>query len=56
MFLRANLSMQSCAQVALVKPGRPKEVMIAISNYALVSTGMLPLWLKVLPYHLNPGP
>ena len=34
-------------QVAPAEPGRPKEVMIAISNYALVSTNMLPLWLKV---------
>ena len=44
------MSMQSRAQVAPAKQGRPKEVMIAISNYALVSTNMLPLWLKVRAY------
>ena len=40
---------QGCLQVAPAKPGRPREVMIAISNYNLVATNMLPLWLKVLP-------
>lgn len=36
-------------RVAPQQEGRPKEVMIAISNYNLWPIGALPLWIKVLP-------
>ena len=39
-------------RVAPQKQGRPKEVMIAISNYNLWPLGALPLWVKVRPLHL----
>ena len=35
------------------KKGRPKEVIIAISNYNLWPLGALPLWVKVNPNHLS---
>lgn len=37
--------------------GRPREVLIAISNYNLVLSGQLPLWLQVppCPFTLPPG-
>ena len=40
-------------QVAPQKEGRPKEVMIAISNYNLWPLGALPLWVKVKSLHLR---
>ena len=36
-------------RVAPQQPGRPREVLIAISNYNLVLSGQLPLWLQVPP-------
>ncbi len=39
-------------QVAPQKKGRPREVMIAISNYNLWPLGALPLWVKVHSLHL----
>ena len=35
-------------RVAPGQKGRPKEVLIAISNYNLWPMGALPLWIKVL--------
>ena len=35
-------------RVAPEQKGRPKEVLIAISNYNLWPMGALPLWIKVL--------
>ena len=40
-------------QVAPQKTGRPKEIMIAISNYNLWPLGALPLWVKVISLHLR---
>jgi hypothetical protein len=34
-------------RVAPQQRGRPREVLIAISNYNLVLSGQLPLWLQV---------
>ena len=43
-------------RVAPQQPGRPKEVLIAISNYNLVLSGQLPLWLQVSPLSARPAP